>query len=161
VIAYFKPMLRHRLFFYFLLQLGIVHNIFGQTIPTKMISLDNGLSQSVVKAIIQDNDGYLWFGTEYGLNRYDGKKNEAFYNHHGLSSNEINCLVKDANGVLWIGTNKGVTIRVNDKFVVFEGTDSLINSPVNTIAFSKDGAVWIGTEGDGIWIYNGYGFEYR
>ena len=152
-------MYKHRLFFYFAFSVGIVVYAFGQTIPTKMISLDNGLSQSVVKSIIQDNDGYLWFGTEYGLNRYDGKKNEAFYKHHGLTSNEITSLQKDAFGTLWIGTNKGVTLRINEKFVIFEGTDSLLNAPVNTIAFAKDGAVWIATEGDGIWIYNGDIFD--
>ncbi|NCP83687.1 MAG: hypothetical protein GW809_01715 [Bacteroidetes bacterium] len=152
-------MIKHRLFFYFAFTIGLVISAFGQTIPTKMISLDNGLSQSVVKAILQDNNGYLWFGTEYGLNKYDGKKNEAYYKHHGLSSNEITCLQKDAFGTLWIGTSKGLTLRLNDKFVIFEGTDSLLNAPVNTVAFAKDGSVWIGTEGDGIWIYNGDIFD--
>ena len=71
-------MYKHRLFLFVALSIGLVVSAFGQTIPTKMISLDNGLSQSVVKSIIQDNDGYLWFATEYGLNKYDGRHSDRF-----------------------------------------------------------------------------------
>ncbi len=76
------------------------------------ISIEDGLSQSVVNTILQDRSGFLWFGTQEGLNRFDGYTFKVFKHRvgepHGLSSSEINVLVEDRNGVLWVGTSKGL-----------------------------------------------------
>lgn len=131
----------------------------AQNAPTVSISLDAGLSQSVVKAITQDNKGYLWFGTEYGLNRYDGRKMNSYYRQNGLPSDDIQTLTTDDAGVVWVGTDSGVSIWINDVFSVFEGTDTLIHAPINDIKFGHDGSVWIATEGKGVFLYNGDRFE--
>jgi signal transduction histidine kinase/ligand-binding sensor domain-containing protein/DNA-binding response OmpR family regulator len=75
------------------------------------ITRQQGLSNTDINAIVQDKDGFIWFGTEYGLNRYDGYQIKVFRNTPGdstsLPDNSINCLYVDHEGVLWIGTIRG------------------------------------------------------
>ncbi|MFN2149136.1 MAG: two-component regulator propeller domain-containing protein, partial [Anaerolineales bacterium] len=75
------------------------------------LSLDNGLSQSTVTCILQDDYGFIWLGTLDGLNKYDGHQ-FIVYRHDpdrqdSLSGNTINAIIKDRQGQLWIGTNNG------------------------------------------------------
>ncbi len=79
-----------------------------QRVRFKQLSVEQGLSQSVVNAICQDSSGYIWIGTEDGLNRYDGYE-FTVYRHDNrdstsISGNHISALVVDPHGVLWIGT---------------------------------------------------------
>src|SRR6185295_15998453 len=71
-------------------------------------SLEEGLSQQTVNAIVQDHDGFMWFGTEDGLNRFDGYEFRQFRHERGvaqtLPSGWINSLVASEDG-LWIGTS--------------------------------------------------------
>ena len=74
----------------------------------KRLSLKDGLSQSSIYSIVQDNQGFMWFTTEDGLNRYDGYnftvyKNNSF-DKNSLSENSIYSLAEGAPGVLWIST---------------------------------------------------------
>ena len=73
------------------------------------ISLEQGLSQNTVRCILQDRRGFLWFGTEDGVNRYDGYEFRIFQTDPGnpntLSGNFIRALHEDRNGIIWIGTN--------------------------------------------------------
>jgi len=83
-----------------------------KNINFKHLSLDNGLSNSVVYQIIQDDKGYLWFGTEDGLNRYDGY-NFKVYKHdpndpESISNNVIISVHLDNHGSIWIGTMNGL-----------------------------------------------------
>jgi len=80
-------------------------------IKFESLTIEDGLSQSSVFEILQDNRGMMWFGPWDGLNRYDGY-NFAIYrydeqNPHSLSNNEIRALYEDSQGVLWIGTSEG------------------------------------------------------
>ncbi len=76
------------------------------------ISLEDGLSQSSVYCILQDHLGYLWLGTQDGLNLYDGYRFRIFKrspdNSSSLSSNWINCVLQDREKRLWIGTREGL-----------------------------------------------------
>ena len=75
------------------------------------LSRDSGLSQSFVYTIVQDPQGYMWFGTENGLNRYNGYEFDHFKRERGnpdaLSNDFIFDVAEDAEGNLWIGTNGG------------------------------------------------------
>ena len=72
------------------------------------LSLEDGLSQNSVLAMLQDHRGFLWFGTQDGLNRYDGYTFTVFKNDpddpNSLSLNSILALHEDDDGALWIGT---------------------------------------------------------
>lgn len=75
----------------------------------KNLSVQNGLSQNTVNAILQDKQGFMWFGTKDGLNRYDGLSFRQF-KHDGRSqrsigNNFITALYEDAEGNIWVGTD--------------------------------------------------------
>src|SRR5260370_21424734 len=79
----------------------------GKGIRFTRLSTDDGLSQTRVSQIVQDDQGFMWFGSQYGLNRYDGYKFKVFKhepgNRNSLSGVFIYSLFKDRSGSLWIG----------------------------------------------------------
>ena len=125
------------------------------------LSLEDGLSQSVVNAILQDQRGFIWLGTQDGLNRYDGYK-FSVYKHdpaqeNSISSNFIQALYEDPSGVIWIGTLGGGLNRYDP---VTEQFTSWLNNPQETLSISsnsvssiypaRDGTLWLGTNGGGL-----------
>ena len=76
------------------------------------LSVDNGLSQSEVLCVLKDRQGYVWMGTQDGLNRYDGYSFTYFKNNpfdaSTLSSDQIYSLLEDAGGTIWVGTGNGL-----------------------------------------------------
>ncbi|MEQ1732726.1 MAG: adenylate/guanylate cyclase domain-containing protein [Bacteroidia bacterium] len=100
------------------------------------IGISQGLSQSTINCVIQDQFGYMWFGTQDGLNRYDGYTFKIFKagnkQTNGLVSSYINALYEDKQGNIWIGTENGLSIynRKENKF------QSFLNDPKNTQSIS-------------------------
>ena len=76
------------------------------------ITIEQGLSDQRVQALAQDRAGFMWFGTNNGLNRYDGYNVVAYRNDptnpHSLSGNFISDLYEDRSGTLWVGTRSGL-----------------------------------------------------
>src|SRR5437773_2119744 len=79
------------------------------------ITMSNGLSNNEVTCFYQDRDGFLWIGTRFGLNRYDGTSFAAFYhdpnNSNSLSGNLIVDIIQDHQGIFWIATKDGGLTR--------------------------------------------------
>jgi len=75
------------------------------------ISIDKGLSQNIVECILQDSRGFMWFGTEDGLNRFNGYNFKIYYedanNANSLGHDNILSIIEDRYGVFWIGTFHG------------------------------------------------------
>ncbi len=95
------------------------------------INSSNGLSQNDVTDIIQDHDGFLWFSTHDGLNRYDGNSFKTYQishnNTNGIASNLTTKIAKDLYGNLWIGTlDKGISCfnTKTEQFTNFTNSDS-------------------------------------
>ena len=87
-------------------------------------TINDGLSQSSVTTIIQDDLNALWVGTQDGLNKYDGNSFEIYTSDEteGLESEFIYCSLKDKKGNLWFGTSKGLThysVEKRDVYNVF------------------------------------------
>ena len=127
----------------------------------KRLSIDDGLSQSTVETTLQDRTGFMWFGTEDGLNRYDGYMFKI-YKHDpddstSISNNNIWCLHEDHEGYIWIGTYSDGLNRydpVTETFRRFahHPTDSsgLNSDNIRCIAEDSSGYLWIGTKDKGI-----------
>jgi ligand-binding sensor domain-containing protein len=123
----------------------------------QQIFLQQGLSQSIVKCILQDKKGYMYFGTEDGLNRYDGYKFLIYrYNPddtNSISYNDINCLYEDKNGIIWIGTFNSGLNRFNQSKKSILRIQQNINYPkglshnnINCITADQSGNLWVGTD---------------
>jgi len=117
------------------------------------ISVEQGLSQSIVTSIIQDKNGFLWFGTEDGLNRYDGYQFKIFKHNPGnpssISDNGIMCLYKDKQNNIWIGTDKRGLNKYDyrtGKFVHIDYDKDFAISKVNSICDDIHGNLWVGTD---------------
>ena len=85
----------------------------------KNITIEDGLSQSTVKTIYQDIKGYIWVGTDAGLNRYNGYEFKQYkhdeYNKNSISHNYIIDITEDKNGHIWVSTISGLTRIDTDK----------------------------------------------
>lgn len=131
---------------------------FAQAGPTQFqhISIAQGLSQSIVECILQDKTGFLWFGTEDGLNRYDGYTFTVYKedpdNTNSLSHDNILCLHEDADGTIWIGTFHGGLTRFDPfsgRFTRFRHDNrpgSLSSNVVYCVVRDRKGTLWIGTD---------------
>ena len=116
------------------------------------------LSNNRYQAICEDNSGFIWIGTENGLNRYDGYNFQKFFHDNNdslsLMSNYIRSLYTDEDGTLWIGTNRGIQyLKASEKSfhtVLFPG-DRL--PYIQQITKLSDGRIWIAAPGDGLyWV---------
>jgi len=77
----------------------------------RSLDINNGLSQNTVHAILQDKQGFMWFGTKDGLDRYDGISFRTFMKESGtLGNNFITSLYEDNLGQIWIGTDVGLYV---------------------------------------------------
>jgi ligand-binding sensor domain-containing protein/signal transduction histidine kinase len=140
--------------------LGQINNI-----DFKRISIEQGLSQSSVQAIVQDHQGFLWFATQDGLNQYDGYEFKVFKHEandsSSISDDWVSDLCVDKSGDIWIGTAGGGLNRYDKKhgsFVQFEHVDSVENSlsdnRILSLFCDSKGTVWVGTDGGGLNKYN-------
>lgn len=121
----------------------------------KRLSVNDGLSQSQVSAVLQDRHGYLWFGTHDGLNRYDGYgfvvlKHDPD-NDNSLGHNHVTTIHEDARGVLWIGTIEGLN-RYDPETGAFtryahgpDDLESLSHNHVTAVYEERSGVLWVGT----------------
>jgi ligand-binding sensor domain-containing protein/signal transduction histidine kinase len=116
---------------------------------------DHGLSQSSVRTILEDRRGFMWFGTDDGLNKYDGYRFVTFKRDPddpgSLSDNYVRTLYEDRAGILWAGTNYGLNAydRSNDRFRRYlaspDRPDGLSHDSIHAIVEDEEGFLWIGT----------------
>ncbi len=125
------------------------------------LMLADGLSQSSIISTYQDSRGFIWMGTQDGLNRYDGRQIISFKadpdDPFSLTDPNIWSIAEDANGDLWIGTEGGGFNRFNrqqENFTPYRydpaQPGSLKYYNVKTLVIDRHGDVWLGTIGDGL-----------
>lgn len=150
-----------KIFVLWLLLLPVVS--LAQPYTVKQLGIEKGLSNNYVVSIAQDKQGFLWFATEEGLNKFDGTrfitylKNEDL-TRQGITGNELNCLLDDPqDSILWIGTQRaGLNAYdyVNNTFLCYrhddENPESLITDDVTKIVAATDGNLWITTYWRGV-----------
>lgn len=134
----------------------------GNDIRFSRLSTAQGLSQTRVLQIVQDNQGFMWFGTQYGLDRYDGYEFRVFA-HDPDHDNSLSCvnlrsLFKDRSGALWIGCDNfldrfdPITERFTHYRIETEAPGQ-VSSPVVQISQDRSGVLWLAT-GEGLFGLN-------
>ncbi len=123
-------------------------------LPTfELLNRDSGLSNLSVSSIIQDKYGFLWFGTQGGLNYYDGREMKVYRRNPFKDNNLVHNLIQtmyydEEKHELWIGTYQGVS-KLNIEENIFKNytveDDGLSNPVVIAITKDKENNIWLGT----------------
>ena len=122
---------------------------------------ETGLAQGGVMAILQDVQGFLWLGTEDGLDRYDGYELKHYThdrNHPGsLPNSWVSALAEDSHGTLWIGTDGGGLVGRDPATGAFESLPAMRGQPalgpqeiVQVVRVDRHGRIWVGTRDGGL-----------
>lgn len=133
-------------------------SIFGQSeIRFQNFTNNDGLSQSSVLCLIQDDLNTIWVGTQDGLNRFDGHHFEVFTSNEteGLNSDYIRTAEKSPDGTLWFGTNDGLT-KFDIKTEIFETFSNASKGSfhITDISVDENGKVWMTTTDQGVYTFN-------
>ncbi|WP_312515609.1 two-component regulator propeller domain-containing protein [Massilia sp.] len=131
------------------------------TLRFEHLSVQQGLTQESVLSIVQDRDGFMWFGTQSGLSRYDGYRFVAHRNEIGnprsLVNNWVRVLHLDRHGRMWIGTDGGLN-RYDPATQSF--TLYLPNEPARRGNGNRQIKTMIGDGADGLWIGTADGLQH-
>lgn len=142
---------------------SVVARLFGaQPMPFSTLGIEKGLSNNAVRCIFKDAQGFMWFGTHDGLNRYDGYEFKIYRNILGdknsLPHNYIYAINEDTKHNLWVGTGQGIALLspFSDKFKPAyykrrsDGIREEIKFQINKIRTAPNGDIIVGTNGGGL-----------
>ncbi|MEN9303432.1 MAG: hypothetical protein RL264_1861 [Bacteroidota bacterium] len=150
-------LLFRRFFGIFLLSFVAFHSAAQGSYRFHNFTISNGLSQSFVTCILQDNQSALWIGTQDGLNRYDGNKFEIFNSEDtkGIENSYINCSVKTSDGDLWFGTGSGLLHfdKTNESFTTYLISKKSLFQ-VTQIAIDEHQNLWLVVPGEGLFYFD-------
>ena len=137
-----------------------VGTLIPRNIQFAQVTTAAGLSQQFVQAVVQDATGHLWFGTQEGLNRFDGH-DVVVYQHDradrgSLADNFVWTLFVDRTGVLWVGTDHGLnrydpqTDSFSQPFEQLGGATKVGQPRVRALIQDRNGVFWLGTVDQGL-----------
>ena len=115
------------------------------------LTMNDGLLSNAVRNIIQDPCGFIWFGTDYGLCRYDGTQVQP-YRIPQLGINQYVSALYASEDAIYVGTAKGV-FQLTQTRPLFERLPMDISSVVTSLAMDKEGNLWVATMEHGVWCY--------
>jgi signal transduction histidine kinase/ligand-binding sensor domain-containing protein/CheY-like chemotaxis protein len=124
-----------------------IQGLLSPLVTFKHLPPDSGLSQSVATSIVQDKQGFIWIGTQDGLNRFDGQSFKIFKHdpddHVTVSDSFITQLAKGPAGELWVGTHAGLDLYhpETESFSHLSTT----SGPINVIRVDPRGQLWVGS----------------
>ena len=133
----------------------------GKSIRFQRLSLESGLSQTFVTSASQDREGFMWFGTQEGLNRYDGYEFRVYIHDPddpaSLSHDSVKSILVDHQGRLWVGTDGGGLSLLDEAKGTFthyrhdpQDSASLSDDRVRVLYEDSQGELWVGTDGGGL-----------
>lgn len=132
------------------------------------LDINQGLSQSSVNCILQDEKGFIWMGTQDGLNRYDGFGFKVFRNDPEnattISNNYIKTACRSADGKIWVGTENGLNLfdpkkETVERFFATGKPGSLPGNKIASVTLDDKERLWVGTEGTGVAMLTPHGFR--
>lgn len=123
---------------------------------TEKVESENGFPSHLIYKIYQDSKGFIWYGTMYGLYRYDGVNYKAFHydpsDSTSIGNDDVISIFEDSKGNLWFGTYMGGVSRYNPstssftRYIHSENTNSICDNTVWTITEDRSGVIWFGTQ---------------
>ena len=141
----------------FIFIIGFAQAQHANSIKFSRLTIKDGLSQSTVNCILQDNQGYIWTGTQAGLNRFDGYHfkiyKQGLDSDNSLTNDYINALYQDNKGIIWIGTQNGGLNYYNPETKQFgnvKTSEVLESGNIKDIKEEADGSLWVATAKNGI-----------
>lgn len=121
--------------FYLLIHINV---LFGQGVQFDHYAVKDGISQSEILCILQDSEGYMWFGSQNGLNKFDGYSFENYFSDPSdtttISNSWIFDITEDDNGFLWIGTKGGLN-KFDKKTGLFTRVPTIASNSVDSASF--------------------------
>ncbi|MDD4823207.1 MAG: two-component regulator propeller domain-containing protein [Bacteroidales bacterium] len=132
--------------------------LFSETFSFRHLSVEDGLSSNMVRTLLQDKYGFIWIGTDMGLNRYDGATIKVYRYDAQIPNGFISALY-EGEDAMWVGTDRGLFLYSyeTESFSLFQNktVDHVaITSGVNSITRDKDGNYWVATNEQGVFKYN-------
>ncbi|MCU0285813.1 MAG: helix-turn-helix domain-containing protein [Acidobacteria bacterium] len=108
---------------------------------------EEGLPQNSILCLLQDKTGYLWFGTQSGLVRFDGVYFRVYnrWNTPALKEDKITAIYEDGSGFLWIGTDSGLCRMKNNEWTSFTTKEGLTHNAIHVFYEDQEGNLLIGT----------------
>jgi ligand-binding sensor domain-containing protein/signal transduction histidine kinase len=142
-------------------------HLFGERLPFKLFTTENGLPQNIINRIVRDSNGFLWFCTEDGLSRFDGNLFVNFDTSNGLPHPQVNYILEASDKIFWLATNGGGVVRFdpNPKQINFDkssvssftlfpilDTNNVDANRVNFLYEDKSKRIWVGTSSGLFWL---------
>lgn len=135
-----------------------------QSLNFQHLNVEQGLSQSHINCLLKDKDGFVWIGTQDGLNRYDGYEFRNFYHDpndsQSLGNNYIWCLLEDGENGIWIGTYGGGLCHFDIKTEKFQtylpnnnGSQNAAQNSIRSLGKSSNDKLWVGSE-EGLFLFD-------
>ena len=125
----------------------------------RAVTMNTGLPSNAVRSIVQDKNGFIWFGTDNGLCRYDGYQVQTIYNPQMKFDQYVSTLEACDEGLL-VGTSKGAFL-FNFKTEQFQKLSDKITSTITSFSIDGNRNVWVSTQGQGLFRYNLINHECR
>lgn len=132
-------------------------NVPAHAVPAnaRRFSTADGLPSNVVHAVLEDRHGYLWFASDDGLARFDGRRFRTWRREQGLPDNQVLAMADDASDQIWLGTAQGQLVRLSSDRKQIEVFDAhrfpaMQGAAVLAVLPGHAGEVWFGTRGNGL-----------
>ena len=134
-------------------------SVFSQQYNFRLFTAKNGLVNSSVNQIYLDSRGYLWFATQGGLSRFDGKNFKNFTSKEGLPGNNLTSVCEDKKGNIWIASfGEGISMFNGHDFIRYGRKEGIGNTDIYSIYCDSKNSIWLATAG-GICRYDGKYFR--
>jgi ligand-binding sensor domain-containing protein len=145
---------------FLLFLLLVLNTVIGQSIPSKNITINDGLPSNSIKCIFKDSRGLMWIGTDAGLCCFDGSSYKVYNETNGLKYSEVWSIAEDKDKNIWLSLyGNGLAKFDGKKFTYYDKNDGLINNGIRKIHYSKKHNCLVLATENGLSLFDGKHFK--